>query len=158
MSRCSHRVVEDQCDPASLRWLVAFTPIEDEVRYLVRSEDLVRPRPKDELDRISAIALSRSIRSSDGDEPEFEIDDDLSPEGLEILHLDPFQMHPISPETQHGHLISTIRGERHMKMTHSASHGAPFWPVPFNVGHAHGPPEPPHGHGGHGRVASHRRS
>ena len=40
--RCSHRVVEDQCDPASLRWLVAFTPIEDEVRYLVRSEDLVR--------------------------------------------------------------------------------------------------------------------
>ena len=57
---------------------MAFTPIEDEVRYLVRSEDLVRPRPKDELDRISAIALARSIRSSDGDETEFEIDDDLS--------------------------------------------------------------------------------
>src|SRR5438046_2402280 len=85
------RVVEDQTHLARVGGVLVLSAIPDEVRQLARADRLRTLRAEDEQDGVRDVALPRAVGTRDGRVPLEERDRDLSPERLEILHLDLFQ-------------------------------------------------------------------
>src|SRR5947208_2041025 len=85
------RVVEDQTHLARVGGVLVLSAIPDEVRQLARADRLRTLRAEDEQDGVRDVALPRAVGTCDGRVPLEERDRDLSPERLEILHLDLFQ-------------------------------------------------------------------
>src|SRR5207245_5637325 len=65
--------------------------VPNEVRQLAGPDRLRALRSEDEQDRVRDVALAGAVRTRDRREALEEGDRDLSPERLEVLHLDFFQ-------------------------------------------------------------------
>src|SRR5213594_3425032 len=87
------RVVEEQADLRGVGPLLVLPAVPDEVGQLSGADRLRALRPEDEQDRVGDVALARAVRTRDRRVSLEERDRDLSPERLEVLHLDLFQKH-----------------------------------------------------------------
>src|SRR5207247_8243890 len=85
------RVFEYQTHLGRVGGVLVLSAIPDEVRQLARADRLRALRAQDEQDGVRDVAFPGTIRTRDGRVPLEERDRDLSPERLEILHLDLFQ-------------------------------------------------------------------
>src|SRR3990170_3845529 len=92
------RVVEQEADLAGSRAFPFLPAVPDEVRELARADRLRALRAEHEKDRVGDVALARAVRPRDRRIALEEGNRDLAAKGLEVLHLDFFQVqrsHPL---------------------------------------------------------------
>src|SRR5207245_4029983 len=85
------RVVEEEAYLTRVGASLVLPAVPDQIRQFSGPDRLRALRSEDEQDRIRDVALAGAVRTCDRREPLEEGDRDLSPERLEVLHLDFFQ-------------------------------------------------------------------